>query len=279
MRGAGTLIAAAILLSGCGSMRYTWIVNRGDSRTALAARQRYSIRKFLVSCCKNCQHDAMSGYAKEGRANADVPSREWVDLLYELYPNVFSSDGVPISISAEEKYDEGRLDDRSMARRVMGKIGFVTLVPIIPAEMCLYYNWKIAILVGNCGAVDVAVDMKEETIASASPLGLLCSYDNQANEEFQIVMDCQCACGPVLRKQIEAWGAGIAAELIAMEMDGRIRVGEKIAPAVVKPQADEKQDERSRFLAEERKKNLDSLLKSGVITEEEYKKELGKGAK
>ena len=32
-------------------------------------------------------------------------------------------------------------------------------------------------------------------------------------------------------------------------------------------------------LFEERKKNLDSLLKAGVITEEEYKKELEKGAK
>ena len=32
-------------------------------------------------------------------------------------------------------------------------------------------------------------------------------------------------------------------------------------------------------LANERKKNLDSLLKAGVITEEEYKRELGKGTK
>ena len=278
MRGAGTLIAAAILLSGCGSMRYTWIVNRGDSRTALTARQRYSIRKFLVSCCRDCQHDAMSGYAKGGQANADVPSREWVDLLYELYPNVFSSDGVPISISAEEKYDEGRLDDRSMTRRVVGKIGFVTLVPIIPAEMCLYYNWKIAISVGNCGAVDVAVDMKEEKIASASPLGLLCSYDNQANEEFQIVMDCQCACGPVLRKQIEAWGAGIAAELIAMENDGRIKVGAGVS-SPLENASDDDPAMRARILSREHKKNLDSLLKSAVITEEESKKELGKETK
>ena len=35
----------------------------------------------------------------------------------------------------------------------------------------------------------------------------------------------------------------------------------------------------AKILSRERKKNLDSLLKSGVITEEEYKKELGKGAK
>ena len=36
---------------------------------------------------------------------------------------------------------------------------------------------------------------------------------------------------------------------------------------------------RAAVLTDERKKNLESLLKSGVITEEEYKKELGKEAK
>ena len=36
---------------------------------------------------------------------------------------------------------------------------------------------------------------------------------------------------------------------------------------------------RTTVISEERKKNLGSLLKAGVITEEEYKKELGKGTK
>lgn len=46
-----------------------------------------------------------------------------------------------------------------------------------------------------------------------------------------------------------------------------------------KTPAQGKTNVRETILADERKKNLDSLLKAGVITEEEYKKEIGKKAK
>ena len=85
--------------------------------------------------------------------------------------------------------------------------------------------------------------------------------------------------GSITKLQMEALGAGIAAELIAMEQDGRIKVGGKGEAAAVESQLAEKQDERARILAEERRKNLDSLLKSGVITEAEYQKEIGKDTK
>ena len=64
--------------------------------------------------------------------------------------------------------------------------------------------------------------------------------------------------------KFQAYSYAIAATLAKMESEGLIAVDgvSKLDP-----------------VARERKKNLDSLLKSGVITEEEYKKELGKETK
>ena len=61
---------------------------------------------------------------------------------------------------------------------------------------------------------------------------------------------------------------------------GRVLFTETIveSPTILR-RIDDKPQDRRNPVSDERKKNLDSLLKAGVITEEEYKKELGKGAK
>ena len=61
---------------------------------------------------------------------------------------------------------------------------------------------------------------------------------------------------------------------------GRVLFTETVveSPTILRRMDDKPQDRRDP-VADERKKNLDSLLKAGVITEEEYKKELGKEAK
>ena len=61
---------------------------------------------------------------------------------------------------------------------------------------------------------------------------------------------------------------------------GRVLFTETIveSPTILR-RIDDKPQDRRNPVSDERKKNLDSLLKAGVITEEEYKKEFGKGAK
>ena len=59
--------------------------------------------------------------------------------------------------------------------------------------------------------------------------------------------------------------------LVKMYEDGFF-AGETLSPGI-------SADVRSTVISEERKKNLDSLLKAGVIDEAEYKKEIGKEAK
>lgn len=62
--------------------------------------------------------------------------------------------------------------------------------------------------------------------------------------------------------------------------DGRVLFTETIveSPTIMRRMDDKTQVQRD-SVAAERKKNLDSLLKAGVITEKEYKKEIGKEEK
>ena len=281
------VVAAMLLLSGCGARRYTWVYDRKDLQQSPKTQQKYSIQSFVVTPFAGQKNDATAQTVKLDRLHKTIVSREWVDFIYEPYPDVFDPSGIPLSLTAEETYSTEPLTgfERSAARKFIGSIGFITLLPLLPAEVVTTCKWRMTVGLVGQETAEVELGQVDENTFSMTPLGLLCSYSNNSEGDYQVAVGQQDEKGEVLRAQMEALGAGIAAELIAMEKDGRIKVGGKGASAAdesqlaVEPQLTEKQDERSRILAEERRKNLDSLLKSGVITEEEYKKELGKAAK
>ena len=79
-------------------------------------------------------------------------------------------------------------------------------------------------------------------------------------------------CAPGLTKMFGALHRKVVNNLLVKMYEDGFFAGETVSPGI-------SAKVRTTVISEERKKNLDSLLKSGVITEEEYKKELGKGAK
>ena len=283
---AGGILGLA--LCGCGPERYTWVCGEREVRNSSRTQQKYSIRSFRIAFSgEERKKDAVRAAAAktDGAFNCmrHTVSHDWVDKLYDRYPEVFDEAGVPVDLVAEyTAYVSDRLPefDRSAFRTFCGSLGMFTL-GVVPFETGpLVSAWRVGVSLGGEVKPDMTLHEVSEKIFSLSPLGFFCFYCENGKGDFQIAKwDGTTADTDVFDKQMEAIGAGIAAELIAMEKDGRIKVGEKIAPAVVKPQTDGNQDERTRILADERKKNLDSLLKSGVITEEEYKKEIGKETK
>ena len=272
------LVAVMLLLCGCGARRYTWVYDRKDLLLRPKTQQKYSIQSFVVSPFAGQKNDAVSQTEKPSRLYKTVVSREWVDFIYERYPDVFDPSGIPLSLTAEETYSPETIPgfERAAARKFFGSIGFITLLPLLPAETVLTCKWSMTVgLVGQESA-EVELGQVGENTLSLTPLGLLCSYSNNGKGDYQVSVGQQDEKGEVLRVQMEALGAGIAAELIAMEKDGRIKVGRNGAFAEVEPRSTGKQDERSRILVEERKKNLGSLLKSGIIDEAEYDAEMKK---
>lgn len=255
------LAAMTFGLAGCGATRCVWTYDHGDPPQELTTRQSYAIESFLVTPHVGDRGDAVSAPAAEnGFISRYVVSKEWLDCLYETYPNVFSRTGTPVRITAVcgKPSDGDEQLKRSKFRYVLGKIGVITILPIFPIETVAVYDWKIELAQKDVSIGSCAVRETQESLVSCSPLGLLCSYGTTTSGDFQFVGGMY-ENGKVqsLHQQIRALGAGVIVQLARLEQKS--------------------QTEDSRV--SERKKNLDSLLKSGVITEEEYRKELGKGAK
>lgn len=263
---------------GCSHNRIQWKYQDADLQKNPVTKQRYSIKAMRYSPCGQNAHEAVFG------SNLAQESflKNWVDHLYELYPGVFAADGVPVVIHLgwmkEDAPPKGY--ERTGFDKFMYFLGAITL-SVIPLNDVNYYRWEMSVETDagrRLGSRNV--DKVHEELFSLFPLGLFCYFSKSDYGDYQLsysIYDNHL--GSITKLQMEALGAGIAAELIAMEKDERIKVGGKGEAAVADLQLAEKQYERSRILAEERKKNLDSLLKSGVITEEEYKREIGKEAK
>lgn len=276
------------LFCGCGPERYTWVYGERDVLNSPRTQQKYSIRSFRINCCdKERKKDAVrAAAAKTGGAfnrMRHTVSHDWVDKLYDKYPEVFDETGVPVDLVAEYTFcvsDSLPEFDRSAFRFFCGSLGMFT-IGIVPFEGDpIMSAWKLGVSQDGSEQTDLRLHEVSEKIFSLSPLGFFCFYCENGKGDFQIAKwDGTTADTDIFNKQMEALGAGLAWRLAQMEKDGRIKVGGKAASAVIEPQLAGKQDERTRILAEERRKNLDSLLKSGVITEEEYKKEIGKGTK
>lgn len=79
-------------------------------------------------------------------------------------------------------------------------------------------------------------------------------------------------CAPGLNEMFGALHRKVVNNLLVKMYEDGFFAGETLSPGI-------SANIRTTVISEERKKNLGSLLKAGVITEEDYKKELGKGTK
>ena len=265
---------AMLLVCSCGPARLTWKVQVPDLQENPVTKSRYAIKSFVVSYPdEKLQVDVLQNSASECSCDLrSEPSRKWVDALYEAYPNVFCVTGIPISVTAE--WTRREADDRGGVRKFIWSVGWITLVPVIPVEWIENAKWTLTVSVGEVVEAPVCVWEYDERRRSVLPIGYLCFFADGNEEPFQTTERFFPHLDDDLRMQMKALGAGIAAELIAMEREGRV-AGEMGADAGrIKSRTFSQSDVRMRILEEERLKNLDSLLKSGVITEDEYRKEI-----
>lgn len=273
-----TISLFVLLLCGCGPARLTWRVQRSDLQETPVAQSRYAIKSMVVSFPDRGQKiDALQNDAIACIGASRIwASRDWVEMIYEAYPNVFSASGMPISVTLEQVRSEE--DERSGLQKFLWSIGWVTLVPLIPVEWIENSKWTLSVSVGEVEGSNILVKEYDERRRSVLPIGYLCFFADDEDERFRTLEVVLPHREEDLRMQMKAFGAGIAAELISMEKEGRIKDGGRGANSIVLPRTPAEQEIRARILAEERKKNLELLLKAGVITEEERRKEIGKEA-
>ena len=281
MRDIGAFFWGVMLLlaAGCGSLRKTWVCNDVEIGAEPCTKQKYAIKSLSVSFGGKCSKDAVTAdAAHDGCQSQHVVSKEWVDCLYELYPKVFDREGAPVVLTAvQSNLPEGVPGfGKSRARSFLGKIGFLTLIPVIPVETDSAFRWRITLMDDNGLPLETSVDQVSEELGACSPLGLFCFYDPDGKGHVQGVSGIINRNGSeILRKQMEALGLSIASGLVKLESTGRIQPAQnKSADETPPPQA--KADDVVRHLLETKRKELEDLKKAGIIDEAEYAAEVKK---
>ena len=254
------------LVCGCQTYRYTYTP---DITTGIKTGNKYRIQSVKVMTRNN--FDGLGWVEADGIAASTWGfSAEDIKWLHSLNPDVYSEDGVPVTVRVKVDYDRISFGN-PLLMLPYSLISMATLT-IIPYAHHGDNGYTIEVASATKPDRSSSFEMHEEAkICNAlSGLNLLFPYAPRDDERFsrcgsRTMMSTNSDADLARREcKFQAYSYAIAATLAKMESDGLIAVDgvSKLDPVV-----------------RERRKNLDSLLKSGVITEEEYKKEIGKETK
>ena len=274
------VLAIAVTISGCGHTRIQWKYQDSDCRKKPQTSQKYSIKRLRWGA----DHE----YVCANSPCKEPYLKQKVDYLYEFYPDVFSSNGVPICLAVDGKSSDA--PPKGYARTGFDKfmyfMGCITL-SVIPVNDVNYFNWEMVIESDARSQLGKRkVDCVSEQIWSFFPLGIFCFYSEGDYGDFRLTHGNIDSNGTHWfdedRLRMEALGAGVAAELAAMEKDGRIKIGAKVEGDDVLSQPVASEEERARTLeiakktVVARRKELEDLKKAGIIDEAEFAAEMKK---
>ena len=260
------LIFFVALACGCQTYRYTYTP---DITTGIKTENRYRIQSVKVMTVRLGSGGQEWTEADEFATSIWGFSPEDIKWMHSLNPDVYAENGIPLELKVKVDYD--KLDQGSFLMLPYALLCLATL-EIIP--FASHGDYDITIDVSTVASPDRSgsFTMKEEIriCNSLSGLNLPFPYAPRKDERFsrcgsRNMMSTNSDAALAQKEcKFQAYSYAIAATLAKMESEGLIAVDgvSKLGP-----------------VARERKKNLDSLLKAGVITEEEYRKELEKGSK
>lgn len=255
------------LVCGCQTYRYTYTP---DITTGIKTGNKYRIQSAKVMIARQGRGGQEWTEADGLAASAWGFSPEDVKWVQSLNPDVYAENGIPLDVTV--KVDCDKLDNGNPLLILPYSLLGIATIGIVPFACHGDHSYTIDVSVNSSPERCGSFEMKEEVriCNSTSGINLLFPYAPRQDERFSrcgsrnmMSMNSDAALAQKECK-FQAYSYAIAATLAKMESEGLIAVDgvSKLDP-----------------VARERRKNLDSLLKAGVITEEEYKKEMGKEAK
>ena len=272
----GAGLALALLLAGCHTTyRYSYEPSvQGEAKT----QGKYYLRSCKVGDVGGDLSDVRS-VDDNGKGDLAVAlhegfTREGLDRVQAAQPSVFANTGVPVDIIVRNNRDmrQGSL---------VGVSGFLALfsLGILPCWNHWDEEYRIQLLVEGGGEkTGCEFKMAEESREGRSGSGLnrLFPYQHRTDVRFTCEgsgcdsggnqqWKARAAC------KVEAYAYAIAATLAQMERDGKLSGVAQRQALQEKPEAKDKEPAASGRALE-----LRQLLDAGVISEDEYRREVDK---
>ena len=266
----GAGLALALLLAGCHTTyRYSYEPSvQGEAKT----QGKYYLRSCKVgdhlSEVKLCKGDNDGDFTL---ALLDGFAREGLDRIQSALPEVFADTGVPVDIVVRNDPEK-----RKSSPVVLSAFGTLFSLGILPCWQHDDEEYDVQVLVdGENGRVEGEFTMAEERCNSESSSGLnrLFPYQHRTDVRFT----CEGSGGDGQAQswkaraacKVEAYAYAIAATLAQMERDG------KLSGVTQRQASQEKTEPKAKEPAAlGRTLELRQLLDAGVISEEEYRREV-----